>query len=200
MEKDTRLNEAIISPILEHIEKEEPMLFLSIVKCDLMSERSNLRYGELKRIAKLTHFGTNKLIGEYIEDDEPAQMETHVLFGKKERAKELKDLAIGIGKKFRLAVAMFIYPDGKTVHIKTIENGDPVSIGTEIETSYAISLDIIEQFYSLREDGGFSVKSVGEAEAPLYGSWANAMICGSWEECYKKYGADALEVWESRIR
>ena len=73
-------------------------------------------------------------------------------------------------------------------------------IGTEIEAGEAISLDIIEQFYSLREDGGFAVKNVSESEEPLYGSWANAMVCGSWEECYKKYGADALEVWESRIR
>lgn len=200
MEKSNTLNEAIIAPILEHIKKEEPMLFLSIVKCDLMSERGNLRYEELKRIIKLAHFGTNKLIGEYIEEGEPAQMEILVLFAKKERAKELKDLAIGIGKKFRLAVAMFVYPDGKTVYIKTIDDGVSASIGTEIEAGEAISLDIIEQFYSLREDGGFAVKNVSESEEPLYGSWANAMVCGSWEECYKKYGADALEVWESRIR
>ena len=197
MDKEFFKDEGIIAPLLEHIKKRELMLFLPLVKSELIYDNTGMKQSQFEQIVKLTHFGTNKLIGEYLED-EPVQMETLVLYCKKEREQELKDLAVGIGKKFGLASAMFIYPDGKTVYIKTTDDGGPARIGTEIKEVSFINVDIIEQFYSLREEGGFALKSVGDKVEPLYGSWMNAMLCDAWHKCYKKYGANALEVWASR--
>ena len=198
MVKEFNTNESIIiAPLLEHIKKGEPMHFLPLVKSELIYDNTGVRYSQLEQIVKLAHFGTNKLIGEYLED-EPAWMETLVLYGQKEREQELKDLAIGIGTKFGLSFVIFVYPDGKTVYIKTVDDGGPARIGTEITVASFISVEIIEQFFSLREEGGFVLKNIGESVEPLYGSWMNAMLCDAWQKCYKKHGANALEVWESR--
>lgn len=166
MEKVNTLNKSIIAPLLEHTKKGEAMLFLSLMDCELMYQYTGLEYSQLKNIIKLAHFGTNKLIGEYLEDD-PADMETLVLYGKKEREQELKNLAICIGKKFKLAGAMFVYSDGKVVYLKTREDAAPAPIGSEILAGAAITLELIEGYYAVREEGGFKVKSIGDAEMPL---------------------------------
>ncbi|MGM9520606.1 MAG: hypothetical protein ACI3WS_08010 [Phascolarctobacterium sp.] len=201
MEKDWFTNqlddELGLGKLLQHLEKQEPMLFVTVRKGAAAPEANHARQLELRSIIKRAHFGTNKITGYYLDEQGHQEIsEELVLYGSKEREQELKNLAIGIGRKFALDRIIYIYGNRRITNIKS-RGG---CFGTETEAAHSITLKALESYYSHVGRGKFVIKSIGEARPPLYGSWMTAMVCNSWRAFAKKYGADALAAWDNQVK
>ena len=190
-------NDLGFSRLVQHIKNKEPMLFVFLHKAEYTPEVNHTRQMELKGIVKRAHFGTNRITGYYLDaQGKQHDVEALVLFGKREREQELKDLAIGIGKKYAMDYVLFTNAEGRTMEISTQKDG----LGSELEVPNGLTLEDLQRYFSYIGQRKFVIKSISEPEQLLYGSWMNAMLCNSWQVYAKKHGADALEVWESRIR
>lgn len=200
MEKENLVEQAKhdigFSRLVQHLENKELMLFVSLYNAAYAEQVNHTRQMELKGIVKRAHFGTNRITGYYLDaQGKPQAAEALAFFGKKEREHELKNLAMGIGKKYALDYVLFTDAEGRTMELSTQKD----SLGAELEVPNGLSLADLQRYFSYIGQRKFIIKSIGESEPPLYGSWMNTMLCNSWESYAKKYGADALEVWDSRL-
>ena len=190
-------NDLGFSRLVQHIQNKEPMLFVFLHKAEYTPEVNHTRQMELKGIVKRAHFGTNRITGYYLDaQDRQYAAETLVLFGNKEREQELKGLAIGIGKKYAMDYVLFTDAEGRTMEISTQKD----SLGAELEVPSSITIEDLQRYFSYVGQRKFVIKVISEPEQSLYGTWMNAMLCNSWQAYAKKYGVDALEIWDSQVK
>ena len=112
------------------------------------------------------------------------------------RQMELKGLAIGIGKKYAMDYVLFTDAEGRTMEISTQKD----SLGAELEVPSSITIEDLQRYFSYVGQRKFVIKVISEPEQSLYGTWMNAMLCNSWQAYAKKYGVDALEIWDSQVK
>ena len=201
MEKDcftTNLDDALgLGRLLQHLKNQESVLLVTARKCAATPEVNHARQLELWGIIKRAHFGIHNITGYYLAEQGKQEISQElVLYCPKEREQELKDLAMGIGRKFAVEWIIYTYENRRITNIK--DHGDCFS--TDAEAAHIITIKDLEDYYSYDGHSRFIIQSIGEAQPPLYGSWMNAMVCNSWQAFAKKYGAEALAAWDSQVK
>ena len=148
---------------------------------------------DLGRIIHIAHFDKNEITGCYQEDDGSITEEkSFAMFAVPERAKELWDLVYGIGKKYNREVMLYGV-GGKLKYIHTIADE---KLGTEIDIGEEIGIEEIVNFYTRIGGRPFKLKKISADIEHRYGSFVARVISDQWDELYKKYGKDTLEMWE----
>ena len=153
-----------------------------------------MNYQQMKAAIRRARFGYNRVIGEYKENGKEVKGKSLIVYASKERAEELKDLAVMIGRKYKQD--SILYFDGETGEGKYIATRSDSEYGGRIIKS-DFNIHDIEDFYSDIGNKEFKFKEISEdVEPESYRSFMNKVVNSTWNKFYNKYGENALEEWD----
>ena len=189
-----KVNEASFSRLYIHLERGDAVAIISANRSENTEEENENNYQHMMAAVTRARFGYNRVIGGYRENGREVEEKSLVLYASKDRAKELKDLAVMIGRKYKQD--SILYFDGETGEGKYIATRSDSKYGGR---AFKSDFDIhdIEDYYTNIGNKAFRFMEISEdVEPESYRSFVNKVANTDWKRIYTKYGEHALEEWD----
>ena len=180
-----------------HLNNHDAIAALSGDRDGLNREQRKRNFREIKRLLGLAKFGYIRVKGGYREEDAYVDDESSVIiFAPKEREKELRDLAVSMGKRFEQSSILFIDTKGDAQYISTRSDSWVGEIGTvrKLGKYKALKPQEMVDFYTRIRGRKFVFKAF--EESVRYNPDIREKQLSKWFcDSLKKYGENVIEEW-----
>lgn len=193
------LSEASLGRFWQHFQNNEPIAVLSGDRNENTKAENKANFNFIKRHVSLAGFGYNKVKGGYVEEGgkKVADESSVVIYAPKDREKELFDLAMSLGKKFKQSSIMFINTNGEVNWISCRNDSFLGEIGKKKRLG-KFKTNQIEDFFTKIGNKEFKFDKF-EEPAKYIPSLSERQLSKWYKEKLIKVGEQIVEVWEQSL-
>lgn len=200
--KENIINEASLGRFWQHYNNQEPIAFISADRNENTKQENRANYQKLKNAVSMAGFGYNKIKGGYVEEGGVRVEDENsiVIYGSKDREKELLKLVMSLGIRFKQSSIMFVDTDGNVNWYSTRNDCWFGKIGTKKPLG-KFQTNNINDFFTKIGKKEFKFKSLDESEV-YKPSLSERQLAGEFKRLLRSLSEtdeNVIDVWDSKF-